>query len=152
MTSNSIGDSDEWTQAWLEFQSRLPVKLREIDSKGHCRAMIEFLNQVIDEIGDKEIDTLVGLLDVLTVLVENYEERTIRIPEASPSATLRFLMKQHHLRQADLVSALGSPSNITHVLTGKRHINDDQAGALAQRFGVSAAVFLSMPRERFEVL
>jgi len=64
------------------------------------------------------------------------------LPEVSPTGTLRFLMDQHELRQADLAGLFCSQSNVSKVLSGKREINARQARALAQRFGVSAAAFI----------
>jgi HTH-type transcriptional regulator / antitoxin HigA len=74
--------------------------------------------------------------------MRDYEERHVDIPEAKPAAVLRFLMQQHDLRQADLAAIFGAQSNVSEVLSGKREINARQARALAERFGVSAAVFI----------
>jgi HTH-type transcriptional regulator / antitoxin HigA len=74
--------------------------------------------------------------------VRDYEERSIEIPDAEPSAVLRFLMEQHSLRQADLAAIFGSQSNVSEVLSGKREINARQARALAHRFSVSPAAFI----------
>jgi HTH-type transcriptional regulator/antitoxin HigA len=96
----------------------------------------------VDRIGDQESHSLMGLLDIVTAFVHDYEERNVEIPDTSPSAVLRFLMDQHGLRQADLASEFGSQSNVSEVLNEKRDINARQARALAKRFGVSPAVFI----------
>jgi len=121
-----IGKSDveRLAPAWREFEIRSPVKLRAV------------------EIGDDENHALMGLLDVVTFLVRDYEERHVDIPDAKPAAVLRFLMRQHGLRQVDLAPIFGAQSNVSEVLSGKREINARQARALAERFGVSAAVFI----------
>ncbi len=82
-----------------------------------------------------------GLLDIVTSFVRDYEERNVEIPDAQPSGVLRFLM-QHELRQADLSEIFGSQSNVSEVLSGKREINARQARLLAKRFGVSPAAFI----------
>jgi HTH-type transcriptional regulator/antitoxin HigA len=51
-------------------------------------------------------------------------------------------MDQHDLKQIDLTSELGTQSVVSEVLSGRRQINVRQAKALAQRFSVSAAVFI----------
>jgi HTH-type transcriptional regulator/antitoxin HigA len=89
-----------------------------------------------------EYPPLMGLLDIVTFFVRDYEERNIEIPDAEPPAVLRFLMEQHNLRQADLAQVFGSQSNVSEALNGKREINARQARALAGRFGVSPAVFI----------
>jgi len=142
MTDGSIGEFDEWTPAWREFEAHAPVKLRAIENERHFRAMVKFMDKLLNRIGDQEDHPLMGLLDIVTAFVHDYEERNVEIPDASPSAVLRFLMDQHGLRQADLADEFGSQSNVSEVLNGKREINARQARALAKRFGVSPAVFI----------
>ena len=135
-------DLNALAPAWREFQTRTPVKLRTVENERHYRAMVNLLNKLIDEIGDRETHPLVGLLDIVTFFVRDYEERNVEIPTAEPPAVLRFLMEQHNLRQADLAGIFGSQSNVSEVLNGKREINARQARALAERFGVSPAAFI----------
>ena len=105
--------------------------------------MVDLLNKLVDEIGDRETHPLMGLLDIASFFVRDYEEqRNIEIPNAEPPAFLRFLMEQHDLRQADVAEIFGSQSNVSEVLSGKREINARQARALAVRFGVSPGVFI----------
>ena len=135
-------DLDALAPAWRDFQSHTPVKLHAVENERHYRAMVDLMNRLVDEIGDRESHPLMGLLDIVTFFVRDYEERNIEIPDAEPPAVLRFLMEQHNLRQADLAKIFGSQSNVSEVLNGKREINARQARALAGRFGVSAAVFI----------
>ncbi|MGH8186487.1 MAG: helix-turn-helix domain-containing protein, partial [Steroidobacteraceae bacterium] len=127
---------------WKELEARSPVKLSAIRSERHFKAMRELMNELLDVIGDRESHPLVGLLDVVTMFVRDYEERHVEMPDASPAEVLRFLMEQHELRQVDLADLFGSQSNVSEVLNGKREINARQARALAKRFGVSPAVFI----------
>lgn len=137
-----VRNIDEVTRAWKELEARVSVKLSAIRSKRHYQAMIEFMNELLDEIGDRESHPLAGLLDVVTMFVRDYEEREGDIPEASPGAVLRFLMDQRGLRKVDFADVFGSPSNVSEVLSGKREINARQAKALGRRLAVSPAVFI----------
>jgi HTH-type transcriptional regulator/antitoxin HigA len=141
-SSASNDDLDALAPAWREFQARTPVKLHTVENERHYRAMVNLMNKLVDEIGDRESHPLMGLLDIVTFFVRDYEERNIEIPYAEPPAVLQFLMEQHNLRQTGLAEIFGSQSNVSEVLNGKREINARQARALAQRFGVSAAVFI----------
>jgi len=104
--------------------------------------MTSFMNELLEEVGDRETHPLMGLLDIVTTFVHDYEVRNVKIPEAKPTVVLRFLMQQHDLRQADLAELFGTQSNVSEALNGKREINARQAKALAKRFGVSPAVFI----------
>ena len=142
MTHAESLDIDLLTPAWREVESRSPVKLSAIQTERHYRAMIKFMNKLLDKIGDQESHPLIGLLDVVTAFVRDYEGRNVEIPNAEPSAVLRLLMAQHDLRRTDLANIFGSQSNISEVLRGKREINARQARTLGKRFGVSPAVFI----------
>lgn len=142
MTDAAIRNVEELTPAWQELEARAPVKLRAITSERHYKAMVEFMNKLLEEIGDRETHPLSGLLDVVTTFVHDYEEQNVEIPDADPAAVLRFLMDQRDLRQTDLAELFGSQSNVSEVLSGKREINARQARALAKRFGVSPAAFI----------
>jgi len=104
--------------------------------------MTSFMNELLEEVGDRETHPLMGLLDIVTTFVHDYEVSNVKIPEAKPTVVLRFLMQQHDLRQADLAELFGTQSNVSEALNGKREINARQAKALAKRFGVSPAVFI----------
>ena len=142
MTSAAIRDIELLTPTWRELESQTHVKLRAIESERHYRAMIRFMNGLLDMVGDRETHPLMGLLDVVTAFVHDYEERNVEIPDATPAVVLGFLMEQNNLRQSDLAEDFGSQSNVSEVLSGKREINARQARALAKRFGVSPAVFI----------
>jgi HTH-type transcriptional regulator/antitoxin HigA len=142
MTSAAVLDIEVLTPTWRELESQTHVKLRAIESERHYRAMVSFMNDLLDKVGDREKHPLMGLLDVVTAFVHDYEERNIEIPDAAPAVVLGFLIEQNNLRQSDLAEDFGSQSNVSEVLSGKREINARQARALAKRFGVSPAVFI----------
>jgi len=142
MTRAAARDIDSLAPAWRELETRAPVKLRAIESERHYRAMIDFMNELIDAIGDREMHPLMGLLDIVTVFVRDYEVRNVEMPDADPAAVLRLLMEQNDLRQTDLAKIFGSQSNVSEILNGKREINARQARALGKRFGISPAVFI----------
>ena len=50
------------------------------------------------------------LAELLTLLIEDFEEKHYRLPQSSPFAVLQFLMEQHSLKQKDLVDVFSSPS------------------------------------------
>jgi HTH-type transcriptional regulator / antitoxin HigA len=142
MRHAAVKDIESLAPAWQELETRAPVKLRSIQSERHYRAMVDFMNRLLDEIGDRETHPLMGLLDIVTVFLRDYEERNVDVPDAGPSGALRFFMQQHDLRQADVAKIFGSQSNVSEVLSGKREINARQARALGKRFRVSPAVFI----------
>lgn len=61
-------------------------------------------------------------LEVLTTLVEAYEEQHYKIEAPDPIEAIKFRMQQEGLRQKDLVSMVGSKSRVSEVLNRKRKL------------------------------
>ena len=83
----------------------------------------------------------VEAIELLTLLIERFEEEHYALPTASPAEVLRFLLEQHGLRQRDIAPELGGESVVSEVLSGKRKLNAAHIEQLSQRFHISPAVF-----------
>ena len=81
------------------------------------------------------------LIELLVVLIEDFEAKHCPVPDASPLAVVRHLMEAHDLRQKDLVDVFGTESIASEVLHGKRDLTKEHIRRLSARFGVSPAVF-----------
>ena len=81
------------------------------------------------------------LAELLTLLIEDFEEKRYRLPRSTPLDVIRFLMEQHGLRQKDLADAFGTPSIVSEVLSGKRDLSKDHIRRLSERFHVSPELF-----------
>ncbi|UIW20930.1 helix-turn-helix domain-containing protein (plasmid) [Serratia entomophila] len=71
---------------------------------------------------------------------EAFNRRLAEIPTGI--AALRTLMDQHGLKAADLEDELGSKSNVSNILNGRRALTVQHIKALATRFDVPADVFI----------
>jgi HTH-type transcriptional regulator / antitoxin HigA len=81
------------------------------------------------------------LIELLTVLIEEYESKYYPVPDAGPLDIIRHLMEQHGLRQKNLVDVFGTESIVSDVLNGKRELSKEHINRLSKRFHVSPAVF-----------
>lgn len=81
------------------------------------------------------------LAELLTLLIEDFEEKRYQLRRTSPLDVLHFLMDQHGLKQKDLVDVFGAPSIVSEVLSGKRELNKDHIKRLSARFHVSPELF-----------
>jgi len=61
-------------------------------------------------------------LEVLTTLVEAYEEQHYKIETPDPIEAIKFRMEQEGLKQKDLVSIVGSKSRVSEILNKKRKL------------------------------
>jgi HTH-type transcriptional regulator/antitoxin HigA len=105
------------------------------------KKLVSFLDSVIDEVGEAETHPLASLMETLGSLIESYESQHVPELLGDPLYTLKALMKEHGLKQADM-KEIGSQGVVSEVLSGKRSLNSRQIKALSKRFAVSPAVFI----------
>ena len=81
------------------------------------------------------------LAGLLTLLIEDFEEKHYTLPPARPLDAVRFLMDQHGCKQKDLIGVFGTASIVSEVLSGKRELNKEHIRRLSKRFHVSPELF-----------
>lgn len=86
-------------------------------------------------------------LELLTVLVEAYENSTYPVEAPDPIDAIQFRMSEKGLKQADLIPYFGTSSRVSEVLGRKRPLTVQMIRALSIGLGISADVLvgLSMP-------
>jgi HTH-type transcriptional regulator / antitoxin HigA len=82
-------------------------------------------------------------IELLTLLVERYEQVHYPIPAADPVSVVRFLIEQQHLTQRDLIPEFGSESAVSMFLAGQRKLTLERVRRLSARFKLPADVFIS---------
>ena len=83
-----------------------------------------------------------ALLDLMVVLIENFEEKHYPIPQGDPREMLAHLLEERGLRPSDLWPVLGSKSRVSEILSGTRSISKEQAKKLAAFFRVPVDLFI----------
>ena len=82
------------------------------------------------------------LEELLTKLINDYDDLHYPLPDVPPHKMIAFLMDQKHLRQADLLPVFGSRSVASEVLAGKREPSKAHIRKLAEFFHMPADLFL----------
>jgi len=95
--------------------------------------------------GTAEMDEL----ELLTALVEMYEERHFPISPPEPIDAIKFRMEQLGLVQKDMVPFIGTKSKVSEVLNGKRSLTLAMMRSLNKGLGISAEVLLKEPGANF---
>ncbi|MFC1510209.1 type II toxin-antitoxin system HigA family antitoxin [Candidatus Omnitrophota bacterium] len=127
----------EAVKVWPKVSKSLTVPHNE---KEYNRA-VRLLDELIDIVGEDEKHPLASLLEILAVIIEDYENQHYAEPEGSPDESLKHLMEEHAIKQSDL-KEIGSQGVVSEILSGKRTLNMRQIKLLAKRFNVSPAVFI----------
>ena len=128
--------------AQIEYASLLrrtaPAVIHSEKENERCISMLEAL----DRKGDKLTAAERRLAELLTVLIEDFEEKAYALKPARPIEVLRELMQANQLRQKDLLDVFGTPSIISEVLREKRGLTVEHIRKLSRRFHVSPEVFI----------
>lgn len=82
-------------------------------------------------------------IELLTMLVERYEQQHDSIPAANPVSVVRFLIEQQGLTQRDLIPQFGSESAVSMFLSGQRKLTVKQVRKLSARFKLPAGLFVA---------
>jgi HTH-type transcriptional regulator/antitoxin HigA len=139
-------DVDALTASWTALTEALGSPLRSIHSKGDLDEAVEVVDSLLEMTGGDPEHPLQDLVALFGELIEVYETKVLGETVAPPADVLRLLMEANSLTQADLADEVGGQSVVSAILNGRRTINARQAGALAARFGVSAAAFIAKPK------
>ncbi len=83
-----------------------------------------------------------ALAEVLTLLIEDYEDKRHPLPRVSPRDALKALMQDRGLKHKDIWPVLGNKGAATEILAGRRSISKAQAKRLAEFFRVPVELFL----------
>ena len=87
-------------------------------------------------------------LELLLLLIENYEDQAFPMELPDPVAAIRFRMEQQDLVPKDLIPFIGSKSKVSEVLAGKRSLSLSMIRKLTVGLGIPAVVLLQEPNER----
>ncbi len=88
--------------------------------------------------GTAEADELALLL----LLVKDYEDKYIQIPEVNPIEVIKLKMAERGMKAKDLESIIGSKGHISSILSGRREITLKMAQRLKDYFKLPAEIFL----------
>jgi len=94
-------------------------------------------------------------IELLTLLVERYEQEHYLIPAADPVSVVRLLIEKQNLTQRDLIPQFGSESAVSMFMTGQRNLTLEQVRKLSTRFKLPADVFIpkaAVPRSSNRVV
>jgi HTH-type transcriptional regulator / antitoxin HigA len=81
-------------------------------------------------------------LEVLTTLVEAYEEQHYRIPLPDPIEAILYHMESRGLSRCDLVPFIGSRARVSEVLNRKRPLTMAMIRNLSKGLRISAEVLI----------
>ena len=118
--------------------STLPAVIRSEAENERCIRALEEL----DSKGSRLSAAERRLADLLTLLIEDFEEKHYALKPADPVTVIEELMAAIGLKQKDLLDVFSTPSIVSEVLHGKRQLTTEHIRRLSRRFHVSAEIFI----------
>lgn len=125
------------SDSYLELLQKFPP--RPIKSEAELIAVQEVIDVLLDsgEITPDKQD----YLNLLGILVHEYEEKYISIPDISGAELLKALIDEFGLKQKDLVHVFKTESIVSAILNGQRKLTVEHIEKLAKFFNISPSAF-----------
>lgn len=100
----------------------MAVLVKPIRNSKDCAEALSEIDRLLDSVpGSDDADRL----EVISVLVADYEQRNVRLPDPDPVSFLKFAMASQGRSQADLAQLLGSRSRASEVLKRRRALSSE---------------------------
>ncbi len=115
----------------------LPAVIHSEKENEHYTALLEELDRRPGKLTTAEQ----RLAELLTLLIEDFEEKHYSLKASTGIEVLEELIEANGLKQKDLVDIFGTPSIISEVLRGKRKFTTEHIRKLSRRFHVSPELF-----------
>jgi len=115
------------------------MEIRPIKTKADYEAALEEIEQLFQaEQGTPEGDRL----EVLTTLVEAYEDQHYNLPLPDPIEAILYHMESRGLSRRDLEPYIGSRARVSEILNRKRPLSLGMIRRLSTGLGISAEVLI----------
>ena len=120
------------------LSSALPAVVRSEAENERYIAMLEEL----DGKGSRMTAAERRMAELLTLLIEDFEEKHYSLNSASPVEVISELMLANSLKQKDMLDIFSTASIVSEVLSGKRKLTTEHIRRLSRRFHVSPDLFI----------
>ncbi len=97
----------------------------------------------VDELWDAKANSPeADILNILTILIEDYEDKHYEIYPPNPIEAIKFRMEQLGLKNKDIAKLLGGANRVSEILHGKRDLTVKMVRALNKELGIPAESLL----------
>jgi HTH-type transcriptional regulator/antitoxin HigA len=132
---------------YFELVRRFP--LRPLANDTELDRAIAVINELVDRGFKNLTNGEEAYLDVLSDLVEKYENIHHSIPDVSPTEMLKLFIDDRHTNQRAVALSSGiAASTMSEILAGRRRMNLDHMHKLAKFFKIDVGVFLPKSKQQ----
>ena len=125
------------------------MEVKIIKTESDYQEAVQELDRLIEFAAESESSNA-NKIEVLALLIEDYEQKHWQIGLPDPIAAIEFVMEQKDLSPRDLIPYIGSRSKVSEVLSRKRPLSLAMMKALHKHLGIPAEIFLQQVDAEFE--
>lgn len=103
--------------------------------------LLDNIQEAIELVENRLNSPLIGLIEAMAHAAQTYEKDMVESLDDGALASLKYLLKLHDVRQAELTE-IGSQGVVSEILNGKRKLTLRHVRELAKKFNVSTSVFV----------
>lgn len=122
------------------------MTIKVIKTEVQYQAYLKEVESLITRLSPLHIEDT-DRLELLTVLIENYENTKFPIEPVDPIDAIKFRMEEKGLKQVDLAPYFGTKSRVSEVLSRKRPLTVPMIRAISIGLGISAETLLGISTE-----
>jgi HTH-type transcriptional regulator/antitoxin HigA len=119
------------------------MEIKIIRSEDEHLGYLEKVQKILSK-GDSLSREETDQLELLSVLIESYENSKYPIEPPDPVDAILFRMEEKGLKQADLIPYFGTSSRVSEVLKRKRPLTVQMIRAVSLGLGISAETLLGL--------
>jgi len=91
-------------------------------------------------------------LELLILLVKDYEDRHYQLPDIDPIELIKLKLEEKGLKQKDLEPIIGSKGYVSSVLSGKKELTLKMVKGLHEFLGIPAESFLTDTKKKVKLV
>ena len=116
------------------------MNIRPIKTEADYKDALKRLEEIFDSvIGTPESDEA----DILGLMIDEYEKKHYPIEAPDPIEAIKIRMEEMHLKQVDLVDAIGGKSRVSEILNRKRKLTVEMIRNLTRRLNLSPGLLIN---------
>lgn len=115
------------------------MNIKPIRSDADYRAALARLEDLIDaKKGSEEGDEL----EILSILIDAYENEHFPIEMPDPIEAIKFRMEQMDMKQKDLAEVVGNKGRVSEIMNGRRKLSLDMIRKINQALHIPTEVLI----------
>lgn len=123
----------------MENLETIKLGLKPIKTKEQYQQYLTIIDSLIDCEEDSAEEEV---LELVSILVEDYESKHYVIEAPDPIEAIKIKMEEEGLRRKDLAPYFGSSSRVSEVLNRKRPLTLEMIKNLHRELGISAETLI----------